>query len=87
MEELGKMEENRKLYNDIKSFIHIENKSTFHSMTKHIQLSYHFTLSVLEYGQLKPEKIHTGHNLANILTKEVTREKQSSCLASFGLQA
>jgi hypothetical protein len=36
MEELGKKQENSRLYCDSKSFIHLANKSTFHSKTKHI---------------------------------------------------
>ena len=42
MEELGKKWENNKLYCDSESAIHIENNSSFHSETKHIQLTYHF---------------------------------------------
>jgi hypothetical protein len=42
---------------------------------------------VLEDGQLKLEKIHTSQNLADMLTKVVTREKLSSCSVSVGLQA
>ena len=36
MEELGKKQENRRLYSDMHSFIHLENNSTFHLKTKHI---------------------------------------------------
>ena len=42
MEELGKKQENSRLYNDNQSVIHIANKSTLHYKTKHIQLKYHF---------------------------------------------
>ena len=42
MEELGKKQENRRLYCDSESVIHLENNSTFHSKTKNIQLRYHF---------------------------------------------
>jgi hypothetical protein len=60
MEELGKKQENSRLYYDSESAIHIEKKSTFHSKTKHINIRYHFILSILEYGHLKLEKIHTS---------------------------
>ena len=85
MEELGKKQENSRLYSDIHSAIHLAKNSTFHSKTKHIQLRYHFIRSVLENGQLKLEKIHTSQNLADMLTKVVTREKLSSCSVSIGL--
>ena len=87
MEELGKKQENNRLYSDSQSAIHLAKNSIFHSKTKHIQLRYHFIQSVLENGQLKLEKIHTSQNPANMLTKVVTREKLSSCSVSIGLQA
>ena len=63
MEELGKKQENSRLYCDSQSAIHLTNNSAFHSKTKNIQLRYHFIRSALEYGQLKMEK----YTLARIL--------------------
>ena len=87
LEELGKKQENIRLYIDSQSAIHITNNSTFHSNTKHIQLKYHFIICVLEDEMLKLEKIHTSQNPVDMLTKVVTREKLSSCSVSVGLQA
>ena len=56
MEEVGKKQENSRLYNDIQSAIHLENNSSFHSKTKHIQLKYHFIRSVLDEELLKLER-------------------------------
>ena len=42
MEELGKKQENIRLYSDRKISIYLANDSTFHSNTKHILLWYHF---------------------------------------------
>ena len=86
MEELGKKQENNKLYCDSQSAIHLAKNSAFHSKNKHIQLRYHFIQSTLEDGQLKLEKIHTSQNPVDMLTKGVTREKLSSCSVSVGLQ-
>jgi hypothetical protein len=86
MEELGKKQENNRLYCDNESAIHLANNSTFHLKTKHIQLRYHFIRSILEDGHLKLEKIHTSQNPADMLTKGVTKEKLSSYLVSVGLQ-
>jgi hypothetical protein len=86
MEELGKKQENSRLYYDSESEIHLAKNSAFHSKTKHIQLRYHFIRSALEDGHLKLEKIHTSQNPADMLTKGVTREKLSSFLVSVGLQ-
>ena len=87
MEELGKKQENIRLYSDSQCSIHLANNSTFNSKTKHIHLRYYFIRSVLENGQLKLEKIHTSQNLADMITKVVTREKLSSCSVTIGLQA
>jgi hypothetical protein len=87
MEELGKKQENNRLYYDSESAIHLAKNSTFHLKTKNIQLRYHFIRFILEDGHLKLEKIHTSQNPADMLTKGVTREKLSSCSVSVGLQA
>jgi hypothetical protein len=86
MEELGKKQENSRLYYDSQSVIHLAKNSAFHSKTKHIQLRYHFIRSTLEDGQLKLENIHTSQNPADMLTKGVTREKLSSYSVLVGLQ-
>ena len=87
MEELGKKHENRMLYSDNQSVIHLANNSTFHLKTKLIHIKYHFIRYVLEDELLKLEKIHTSQNPADILTKVVTREKMSSFSISISLQA
>ena len=86
MEELGKKQENSRLYSDNQSAIHLANKSTFHLKTKHVHLKYHFIRSVIDEELLKLEKIHTSQNPADMLRKGVTREKLSSCSVSIGLQ-
>jgi hypothetical protein len=53
MEELGKKQENSRLYCESESAIHLAKNSAFHSKTKHIQLRYHFIQSTLEDGNLK----------------------------------
>ena len=84
MEELGKKQENSRLYYDSESAIHFVKKSAFHSNTKHIHSRYHFMRSVLEDGHLKLENIHTIQNPSYMLTKRVTREKLSSFSISIG---
>eukprot|EP00253_Pinus_taeda_P010914 PITA_10914 len=75
MGELGKEHDMGTLYSDSQSSIHLAKNSAFNSKTKHIQLKYHFIRSVLEDGELMLQKIHTSKNLADMLTKVVTREK------------
>ena len=87
MEELGKKQENSRLYSDSQSAIHLAKNSVFHSRTKHIELKYHFIRSILDEELLKLEKIHTSQNPVDMLTKGVTREKLSSCSVFVGLKA
>ena len=87
MEELGKKQENSRMYSDSQSAIHIVNNSSFHSRIKHIQFKYHFIRSILDEELLKLEKINTSQNPTNMLTKVVTKEKLSSYLVSVGLEA
>ena len=86
LDELGKKKELAKLYSDSQSAIHLAKNSIFHSKTKHIQLKYHFIWSVLEYGQLKLEKIQSSQNLADMLTIVVTKEKLRILSVSICLQ-
>ena len=86
MEELGKKQENSRLYCDNESAIHLAKNSAFHLKTTHIQLRYHFIRLTLEDRHLKLEKIHTSQNPTDMLTKGVTRETLSSCSVSVGLQ-
>jgi hypothetical protein len=86
MEELGKKQENRRLYCDSESVIHLAKNSSFHSKTKNIQLRYQFIRSSLEDEHLKLEEIQTSHNPPDMLTKGVTREKLISYSVSVGLQ-
>lgn len=60
MKELGKVQEDSRLWSDSQSAIHLAKNLTFHSRTKHIQLRYYFLRSVLEDGSLKLDKIHTS---------------------------
>ena len=86
LEELGKKQEDNVLYCDSQSAIHLANNPSFHSITKHIQLRYHFIRSLLEDGILKLEKISGAQNPAYMLTKTVTIDKLKLCSASVGLK-
>jgi ATP-binding cassette subfamily B (MDR/TAP) protein 1 len=87
MKELGKEQDNSKLFSDSQSAIHLAKNAAFHSRTKHIDIKYHFIRSLLEDGQFTLEKIHTRDNPADMFTKVVTVEKLKSCSASVGLSA
>ncbi|GJT97620.1 hypothetical protein Tco_1093138 [Tanacetum coccineum] len=64
-------------FNFMNSKIHIDNESTicivknpvFHSKTKHIEIRHHFIKDSFEKKLIQVIKIHTDHNVADLLTK------------------
>ncbi|GJR61703.1 putative ribonuclease H-like domain-containing protein [Tanacetum coccineum] len=65
-------------FNFMNTKIHIHNESTicivknpvFHSKTKHIEIRHHFIRNSYEKKLIQVIKIHTDHNVADILTKD-----------------
>ncbi|GJR96760.1 hypothetical protein Tco_0268934 [Tanacetum coccineum] len=64
-------------FNFMNTKIHIDNESTicivknpvFHSKTKHIEIRHHFIRDSYEKKLIQVIKIHTDHNIADLLTK------------------
>ncbi|GJS32063.1 hypothetical protein Tco_0530445 [Tanacetum coccineum] len=64
-------------FNFMNTKIHIDNESTicivknpvFHSKTKHIKIRHHFIRDSYEKKLIQVIKIHTDHNVADLLTK------------------
>ncbi|GKC47540.1 retrovirus-related pol polyprotein from transposon TNT 1-94 [Tanacetum coccineum] len=64
-------------FNFMNTNIHIDNESTiyivknpmFHSKTKHIEIRHHFIRDSYEKKLIQVIKIHTDHNVADLLTK------------------
>ncbi|GJZ16916.1 putative ribonuclease H-like domain-containing protein [Tanacetum coccineum] len=64
-------------FNFMNTKIHIDNESTicimknpmFHSKTKHIEIRHHFIRDSYEKKLIQVIKIHTDHNVADLLTK------------------
>ena len=52
----------------------------YHSHSKHIEVRYHWLRLVVEQQSFELEKIHTDENLADMLTKVVSREKLKLCV-------
>ncbi|GJR39801.1 hypothetical protein Tco_1215485 [Tanacetum coccineum] len=58
-----------KIYIDNESTIFIVKNPMFHSKTKHIEIRHHFIRDSYEKKLLQVIKIHTDHNVADLLTK------------------
>ncbi|GJR53458.1 putative ribonuclease H-like domain-containing protein [Tanacetum coccineum] len=64
---------NTKIYIDNESTICIVKNPVFHSKTKHIEIRHHFIRDAYEKKLIQVLKIHTDDNVANLLTKDVSR--------------
>ncbi|GKC24680.1 putative ribonuclease H-like domain-containing protein [Tanacetum coccineum] len=60
---------NTKIYIDNESTICIVKNPVFHSKTKHIEIRHHFIRDSYEKRLIQVLKIHTDHNVADLLTK------------------
>ncbi|GKA09849.1 hypothetical protein Tco_0689282 [Tanacetum coccineum] len=60
---------NTKIYIDNESTICIVKNPVFHSKTKHIEIRHHFIRASNEKKLIQMSKIHTDHNVADLLTK------------------
>ncbi|GKB03776.1 putative ribonuclease H-like domain-containing protein [Tanacetum coccineum] len=62
---------NTKIFIDNESTICIVKNPVFHSKTKHIKIRHHFIRDSYEKRLIQVIKIHTDHNVADLLTKEL----------------
>ncbi|GJT85301.1 putative ribonuclease H-like domain-containing protein, partial [Tanacetum coccineum] len=76
---------NTKIYIDNESTICIVKNPVFHSKTKHIEISHHFIRDSYEKRLIEVIKIHTDHNVANLLTKAFDVSRFNFLIASIGL--
>ena len=75
LQELGSKQEKYVLYCDSQSAIHLSKNSTFLSRSKHIDVRYHWIRDVVDSKLLQLEKVHTGDNISDMLTKTLSRDK------------
>jgi hypothetical protein len=64
---------------DSQSAIFLAKNPTYHSMTKHIDVHYHFMRDMVESNKVLLEKVDTLENITNSLTKSVSVVKFSWC--------
>lgn len=73
--------------------LRVDNQSTlalmknhvFHDRSKHIQTKFHFIREAVENGEIQPEFINIGGQLANILTKALPRIKFQEMRGKVGM--
>ncbi|GKE13174.1 putative ribonuclease H-like domain-containing protein [Tanacetum coccineum] len=80
-------------YNFMQTKIHIDNKSTicivknpvFHSKAKHIEIRHHFIRDSNKKKLIQMIKIHTNHNVSDLLTKAFYVGRFQYLTASIGM--
>ena len=79
LQELGLKRDGYGVNYDSQNAIDLSKNSMYHSHSKHIEVRYHWLRLVVEQQSFELEKIHTDKNLADMLTKVVSREKLKFC--------
>ncbi|GKD52140.1 putative ribonuclease H-like domain-containing protein [Tanacetum coccineum] len=76
---------NNKIYIDNESTICIVKNPKFHAKTKHIEIRYHFNRDSYEKRLIQVIKVHSYHNVADLLTKafDVRRDEFGSKTGSY----
>ncbi|GKA85747.1 hypothetical protein Tco_0807401 [Tanacetum coccineum] len=76
---------NTKIFIDNESTICIVKNPVFHSKTKHIKIRHHFIRDSYEKILIQVIKIHTDHNVADLLTKAFDVSRFQFLTASIGM--
>nr|GEW77532.1 hypothetical protein [Tanacetum cinerariifolium] len=76
---------NTKIFIDSESTICIVKNPVFHSKTKHIEIRHHFIKDSYEKRLIQVIKIHTDHNVADLLTKAFDVSRFYYLIASIGM--
>ncbi|GKA90283.1 putative ribonuclease H-like domain-containing protein [Tanacetum coccineum] len=76
---------NTKIFIDNESTIFIVKNPVFHSKTKHIEIRHHFIRDSYEKRLIQVIKIHTDHNVADLLTKAFDVSRFQYLIASIGI--
>ncbi|GJX66047.1 hypothetical protein Tco_0300390 [Tanacetum coccineum] len=76
---------NTKIYIDNESTICIVKNPKFHAKTKHIKIRHHFIRDSYEKRLIQVIKVHSDHNVADLLTKAFDVSMFNFLIASIGL--
>ena len=74
------------LHVDNQSAIAIARNPEFHDRTKHIEVRHHFLRKLVDDEQIMPTYLATGDQLADALTKGLSREKHEKFSRGMGLR-
>ncbi|KAJ3661597.1 hypothetical protein Zmor_005987 [Zophobas morio] len=70
---------------DNRSCLQLAENPTFHGRSKHIDIRHHFVRDVLKNGQVRVSYVPTDDQVADFLTKGLSKPKHVRCAKSCGL--
>ena len=71
---------------DNKSAIQLCKNPIFHDRSKHIETGFHFIRECVQGGKITVDYVHTGEQLADIMTKALPRPKFQELRAKMGIK-
>ncbi|GKE36916.1 hypothetical protein Tco_1460321, partial [Tanacetum coccineum] len=80
----GNPQQETKIHVDNESAICVVKNPVYHSKTKHIEIRHHFIRDSYEKRLIEMVKIHTDHNVADLLTKAFDVSRFNFLVASIG---
>ena len=66
------------LFGENQSAIRLVKNPEYHKRTKHIDIQYHFIREKFEHGEIDISYVSTNHQLADIMTRALPRDKFES---------
>ena len=82
---LGESKKKFKLYVDNQSAIQLCKNPVFHDRSKHIETRYHFIRECVQSVKITVDYVHTGEQLADIMTKALPRPNFQELRAKVGI--
>ena len=73
------------LHVDNQSAIAIARNPEFHDRTKHIEVRHHFLRQLVDEGHVSPKYLPMGDQIADVLTKGLSRKKHEKFSQAMGL--